>query len=155
MTDQATIRRAVPADVEAIISLTDAAYHKYIQLLGRKPQPMMTGYHQLITQHPIWLLELGQEPAGVLVLQQEVDALLIYSVAISPLYQKRGFGRQLLAWAEQEALLANYQHIRLYTNALMEANIALYTRLGYQETRRESHLAGTAVYMAKALTKPE
>jgi ribosomal protein S18 acetylase RimI-like enzyme len=79
------------------------------------------------------------------------DGLLIYSVAVHPQHQKSGFGRQLLAWAEQEAQLAGYTKVRLYTNALMEENIALYTRLGYVETMREPHLRGILVHMAKDL----
>jgi ribosomal protein S18 acetylase RimI-like enzyme len=145
------IRRATLNDVDAIIGLTDAAYHKYIIRLGRKPQPMTTDYQHFVAQHPVWLLEVQQELAGVLVLQHEADALLIYSVAIEPAYQKRGYGRHLLAWAEQQALLADYRQIRLYTNALMEENIALYQRLGYQETEREAYPGGMIVHMSKVL----
>jgi ribosomal protein S18 acetylase RimI-like enzyme len=81
--------------------------------------------------------------------------MLIYSVAIAPAYQRRGLGRRLLAWAEAEARQAGYGHIRLFTNALMEANIVLYTRLGYVETRREPFLGLTTVHMRKPLDSQE
>ena len=77
--------------------------------------------------------------------------MLIYSVAIAPAYQQRGLGRRLLAWAEAEAQQAGYAQIRLYTNALMKENIALYTRLGYIETRREPFHELTIVHMRKSL----
>jgi ribosomal protein S18 acetylase RimI-like enzyme len=128
-----------------------AAYAKYVPRMGRKPQPMTADYHQILAEHPVWLLYLGDRPAGVLVLMHEPHTLLIYSVAISPAYQKHGFGRRLLAWAEQEAQQAGYQHIRLFTNALMEENIALYKRLGYVETRREPFHGLTLVHMTKEL----
>ena len=62
------IRRAAPADVEHIVAITDAAYAKYVPLLGRKPQPMSADYHHMVVAHPIWLLCVGDRPAGVLVL---------------------------------------------------------------------------------------
>ncbi len=71
---------------------------------------------------------------------------------VRPEYQKQGWGRHLLAWAEQEAQREGYELIRQYTNALMEENIALYRSLGYEETRREEYLGSTLVHMAKPLT---
>jgi ribosomal protein S18 acetylase RimI-like enzyme len=82
----------------------------------------------------------------------EPDTLLIYSVAIDPAYQRHGLGRRLLAWAEQQAQQAGYAHIRLFTNALMESNIALYGRLGYVETRREPFNNLTIVHMRKQVS---
>jgi GNAT superfamily N-acetyltransferase len=153
------IRRAVSGDLPTITAITDAAYATYVPRLGRKPQPMTVDYRQVLAEHPIWLLEIDDHPAGVLVLMHEPDVLLIYSVALSPPYQGRGFGRQLLAWAEHEAHQAGYQHIRLYTNALMTENIARYKHLGYIETTRESYEGFTLVHMTKTLNskpaKPE
>ena len=149
--EQPTLRRATLSDVAAIVALTDAAYAKYIPRIGRKPQPMTTDYRPFVHEHSVWVLQLEQQLAGVLVLQQEPDALLIYSVAVHPAHQKRGFGRLLLAWAEQEAQQAGYTSICLYTNARMEENIALYTQLGYQETQREAYLDNVRVYMRKQL----
>ena len=54
-----------------------------------------------------------------------------------------------MAWAERQATQAALPRLRLYTNALMTANIALYARLGYQETEREPYLGSTLVHMAK------
>lgn len=151
MTIELTIRRATLNDVAAISELTELAYSKYVPRIGRKPQPMTTDYQHFVENHPVWVLEIEQQIAGVLVLQQEATALLIYSVAIHPTQQKRGYGRFLLDWAEQEAKKAGYQTIRLYTNAKMAENIALYTRLGYQETGREPIGTGVRVNMSKVL----
>ena len=89
--------------------------------------------------------------AGVLVLMHEPDALLIYSVAIAPGQQRRGLGRQLLAFAEDEARAAGYTLIRLYTNALMTENVAMYGRMGYRETGRDAFGDQTRVNFAKEL----
>jgi ribosomal protein S18 acetylase RimI-like enzyme len=145
------IRKAGPGDADLIARMTDAAYAKYVPLMGRKPQPMTADYQQILAEHPIWIMWANDQPAGVLVLMHEPEALLIYSVAIVPEYQKRGLGRRLLAWAESEARQAGYADIRLFTNALMQANIALYTRLGYTETRREPFREQTVVHMSKPI----
>jgi len=152
---QIAIRKASLDDASIISTLTDAAYAKYVPLMGRKPQPMTADYQRIVAEHPVWMLWIDEQPAGVLVLMHEPEDVLIYSVAIAPAYQKRGLGRRLLAWAESEARQAGYAHIRLFTNALMEANIALYTRLGYVETRREPFHELTIVHMRKPLQSLE
>jgi ribosomal protein S18 acetylase RimI-like enzyme len=148
---QFSIRKADSADAATIAALTDAAYAKYVPLMGRKPQPMTADYEQIVAAHPVWLLCDETALAGVLVLMHEPDILLIYSVAIHPDYQHRGLGRRLLAWAEHEARQAGYTQIRLYTNALMQENIALYKSLGYHETHREPFNGLFIVHLAKSL----
>jgi ribosomal protein S18 acetylase RimI-like enzyme len=146
-----SIRRATPADASAVVALTAEAYARYVPLIGRPPEPMTADYERKLADHDGWLLYQGEQLAGLIILARQPDALLIYSVAVDPAAQKRGHGRQLLAWAEQEARQAGYNQIRLYTNALMVENIALYTRLGYVEAGREPFFQSTRVNMAKTL----
>jgi ribosomal protein S18 acetylase RimI-like enzyme len=148
---EVSLRKATSEDVEAISALTDAAYSKYIPLIGRKPQPMSADYARMVVENAIWLLFAGEQLAGVLVLVFEAEELLIYSVAISPEFQHQGLGRRLMAWAEEQAVLAGYKTLRLYTNERFEDNIRLYKRLGYQETSREAYLNSTLVHMKKKL----
>jgi ribosomal protein S18 acetylase RimI-like enzyme len=148
---QFNIRKATLDDVEAISALTDAAYAKYIPLIGRKPQPMTADYSKLVIENSIWLLFAGNQLVGVLVLVYEPENVLIYSVAIRPEYQHQGLGQRLLAWSEQQAVQAGYKSIRLYTNERFEDNIRLYKRLGYKETSKEPFLNSIVVFMAKQL----
>ena len=146
-----TVRPATMADVEAVTAITAAAYRKYIPRMGRQPRPMTDDYSQIFASQPVWVADLGQRPIAVLVLMPEPAAMLIYSVAVHPDYQKRGLGRRLLTLAEEQALAAGYQQIRLYTNEHMVENIALYLQLGYQETGREPVSGTNIVHMVKAL----
>ena len=146
------LRCATSDDAEAIAALTDAAYAKYIPLIGREPQPMTADYYQMVAEHHVWLLTIDSQTAGVLVLIYQPEHILIYSVAVAPAYQKQGWGRHLLKWAETQAQQAGYSQIRLYTNERMEANIALYRCLRYEETGREDYLGTKLVHMAKHLT---
>ncbi len=146
-----TIRRASADDLPIILAITDAAYAHYVPLLGRKPQPMTTDYAPMIAAGEVWLLDVEDQPAGLIVLEDEGDRLLIYSVAVQPQFQQRGLGRRLLAWAEERTRAKGYALVRLYTNALMTDNIALYGRVGYVETGREPYKGSAIVYMEKRL----
>lgn len=147
-----TIRRAAVDDTVAVAAISDAAYSKYVVRIGRKPRPMTVDYAELMVNHDIWLLTQDETPIGVLVLKREQDHLLIYSVAIQPEYQHRGYGRNLLKWAEALGEQGGYHEMRLYTNAQFEENIRLYERVGYRESHREPlQDGGTIVYMSKAI----
>ena len=148
---QWTLRRAQPADVGAVARVTDVVYRKYVPLLGRAPKPMTADHAGMITDDLVWLLLRDGEPVGVLELVQEPECMLIYSVAICSGFQGHGLGRSLLDWAERQAVQDGNQRMRLYTNALMTSNIALYRGLGYEETAREPYLGSTLVHMSKRL----
>lgn len=146
------VRKAIPADAQSVREITDLAYARYLPLLGRKPQPMTADHLAMIAEHAVWVLAQGERTLAVLELIDEPDCTLIYSIAVRPEDQKHGFGRRLLAWAESEATRAGHNRVRLYTNALMEDNLRLYSRLGYRETGREPYKGSTLVHMAKTLT---
>ena len=67
-------------------------------------------------------------------IERHPDHAMIYSVAVRPGRHGAGLGRTLLAAAERMAASWGVPELRLYTNALMTRNLALYARLGYRET---------------------
>jgi ribosomal protein S18 acetylase RimI-like enzyme len=152
MTDERDqIRKASLDDIAAIVALTNEAYAPYVPLLGRKPLPMTTDYREMVVDHSVWVSSLPGALAGVLVLVLEPDAMLVYSVAVSPSYQRRGLGHRLLMWAEKQAMSEGRPLLRLYTNARMTENIAWYERLGYAEVRRETFAGSELVHLGKRL----
>ena len=52
-------------------------------------------------------------------------------------------------FAEDEARRRGHGRVWLYTNVLMVENVALYTRLGYRETHRETQAGFSRVFMEK------
>jgi GNAT superfamily N-acetyltransferase len=68
------------------------------------------------------------------------DLVQRHFVAVEPGHQGHGVGRALLRHAEQIAARANLNELRLYTNAAMVENVAMYPRLGYHlaERRRDN-----------------
>lgn len=144
-----TIRLATPDDVEIVTSLTRAAYAKWVPVIGREPLPMKADYAVAIRDHRIDLLCNGADVAALIETILRPEDLLIENVAVAPRFQKRGYGRRLLAHAEQLARQGGLSDIRLYTNAKFEANLSLYESLGYEVEREEPFLGGTTVYMLK------
>ncbi|OBQ75164.1 GNAT family N-acetyltransferase [Mesorhizobium erdmanii] len=134
------MRLARSDDLAAIVALTEAAYAPYNAILDAPPIPVTEDYAPRIARGEVWLLEDGSEFAGLIVLERHEDHAMIFSVAVSPAFQGRKLGIRLLDFANEQARLWNLPEIRLYTNAKMERNIALYLAYGYRETgRRPNH----------------
>ena len=149
-----TLRRALAGGLQAIVSLTEAAYAPYTALFGAPPMPVTEDCGPRIERGEVWLLESGSELAGLVVIERHPDHAMIFSVAVSPAFQGRKLGIALLNFAEEQARLWGLPEVRLYTNSRMERNIALYTAYGFHETGRRSNPyrpGWTLVDMAKAL----
>jgi ribosomal protein S18 acetylase RimI-like enzyme len=146
--------RATPIDLDAVVALTEAAYRPYTELLGAPPLPVTADYTAPIAAGQVWLRQTEDGLAGLLVLELHPEHAMIESVAVAPDRQGQGHGIALLRFAETLTTQAGLTELRLYTNARMERNIALYAALGYRETARRPnpHRPGwTIVDMAKYL----
>ncbi|HVY15677.1 MAG TPA: GNAT family N-acetyltransferase [Rhodopila sp.] len=149
---RAGLRRATPADAAAVRDLTRAAYAKWVPVIGREPKPMTADYEMAVREHVVDLLHLDSELVGLIEMRAGTDHLLIVNVAVSPAHQGRGYGRALLAHAEEFARSRGLEDVRLYTNGKFTDNVSLYKRVGYRVDREELHpQLGSAVYMSKHL----
>ncbi|MBX5170492.1 GNAT family N-acetyltransferase [Rhizobium sp. NZLR1b] len=149
-----TMRPASPEDLERITTLTAAAYRPYTELFGAPPIPMAEDYAPRIERGEVWLREVGGETAGLMVVERHSDHLMLFSIAVSPAFQGAGHGLAMLKWLEGKAREWAKPEIRLYTNALMERNIALYRAVGFHETGRRPNPyrpGWTLVDMAKQI----
>ncbi|CCV07096.1 putative acetyltransferase [Mesorhizobium metallidurans STM 2683] len=147
-----TTRRALASDLQTVVSLTTAAYAPYTALLGAPPIPVTEDYAPRIERGEVWLLESGDELAGLIVIERHPDHAMIFSVAVSPAFQGKKLGIALLNFADEQTRLWGLPEVRLYTNARMERNIALYTAYGFHETGRRPNPyrpGWTVVDMAK------
>ena len=151
---EAAIRPAVPADADAVLRVVRDAYAPWVARLGRESSPTKWDYAALIADGPwtVWVLEVEQGVIGVLVLEAGAEALLVHNVAVASAAQKLGHGRRLLAFAEAEAKRRGYREVRLFVNALMTENVALYEHLRFRETRRIEGDEPDRVYVL--MTKP-
>lgn len=150
MADAVTLRLAGEADAPAIRALTREAYAKWVAVIGREPAPMGVDYAEAVLRHRFDLLHAEGRLAALIETTPQGDHLLIENLAVRPAFQGRGFGRRLLALAEDLALAAGLGGTRLYTNQRFAANLRLYARLGYRVEREEAlNGGGVAVHMVK------
>lgn len=146
------LRTARPADRAAVEAIVNAAYSIYVARIGKPPGPMLDDYAGLIAQDAVSVLDDDTGAvAAIIVLLPKPDHLLLDNVAVRPDQQGRGFGRRLIEFAEAEARRLGYRELRLYTHERMTENIALYARLGFDETGRGHEAGYDRVFMIKRL----
>jgi GNAT superfamily N-acetyltransferase len=146
--DVTLVRPARPDEADAVSDLVQRAYGHYVERIGRRPSPMDADYERLAAAGELWTLE---EAAGVVLLRGNDGHMLVDNLAVEPELQGTGLGRRLLQFAEDEARLRGLRELRLYTNLAMTENIALYTRLGWEEYDRRLEGAFSRVYFRKAV----
>ena len=151
--DKPRIRAATASDVPAITQIVDQAYRHYIARIGRPPGPMLDDYPARVSQGTVWVLEEGAAIVGIIVLLPAPNYLFLDNIAVSPARQGLGLGRQLLAFAEAEALRRGYPEIRLYTHQTMVENQRLYASISYEETGRGAEAGYDRVFMRKRLER--
>jgi len=108
---EVVIRRAVPADAEAVAQLVRAAYEHYVPRIGRPPVPMTLDYRRIVAAGDTWAAEQGRRLVGVLVLEHLDDHLLVENLAVLPEAQGAGIGSRQLRHAEDLAALTAVMEI--------------------------------------------
>jgi N-acetylglutamate synthase-like GNAT family acetyltransferase len=153
MTDSG-LRRAEAADLPGIKAVVDAAYVKYVERIGRPPAPMVADYAALLESSRIWVIDCDATVVGMLVTRDRGDHLLLDSIAVAPGTQGSGYGAQLMARAELDAVEQGLCEVRLYTNEAMTENLSFYPRQGYRETHRATEDGYRRVFYAKSVGLP-
>ena len=143
------IRLAEAAETGLVEDLVQRAYEPYVERIGMRPAPMDDDYAEKIGRKQLFVAEDGSGVAGLVVLAAHADHLLVENIAVDPIRQGEGIGRALLAHAEALASGAGLASLRLYTNAAMRENIALYSSLGWEETERRSEKGFERVFFSK------
>ena len=146
------IRPARAEDRGAVEAIVQAAYSVYIARIGKPPGPMLDDYAKRIADGVVSVLgEADGAIVGLIVLLPKADHLLLDNIAVRPDRQRRGLGRALIAFAEAEARRMSFTELRLYTHEAMSENIALYARLGFEETGRGHEAGYDRVFMRKSV----
>ncbi len=151
--EELLIRLATSSDAEAMTGCIELAYERYVPIIGKKPGPMLDDYSQVVLRHHAFIAEFDHHLVGILVLIKHQNGLLLDNVAVHPDYQGKGFGGQLVSFAEAEAARLGYTELELYTHELMIDNYQLYKRLGYIEVERREEKGFSRIYMKKHLNQ--
>lgn len=147
-------RRAGPADATIVAAITDAAYAKWVPVIGRKPKPMVADHAVAIRDHVVELAELDGAIVGLIEFIPGDDHLLLESIAIDPAARGRGLGRRLMQRVEERAVAMGYKRVRLYTNQAFATNLDFYRHLGYAVEREEPFKGGIVVHFVKTVRAP-
>ncbi len=135
-------RHAIPADVESIVALVNAAYRGE-NLGGWTTEAHLVGVRRAdaeiveeILAAPdsvILLAEMGSSPAGCVQLTKRDSGAELGMLAVQPELQNRGIGRSIMGEAEwicRNKLGA--KEIRMHVLYMRSDIIAWYERLGYR-----------------------
>ena len=144
------LRRAKPQDAPALTRCIAAAYRTYIPQIGRSIPPLLADYAEEIALYQVWVAEEQGRILGGLVLIPKEDHMLLANIAVHPDHQGKGVGQTMLELADAETLDQGYQELRLYTNKVMNKNIALYKRSGWAEMQCGEQ-EGHKILMRKSL----
>jgi len=147
------IRPILLADAAEVFTLQRSAFIEEAHLYNTVDTPALTQTFdelkaELATNSGCVAL-IGSRMVGSVTARIIGDVLSIGRLAVVPDLQGRGIGTRLLDAVEARSGAAE---ATLYTGALSEANLRLYHRLGYVETRRVTLPAVELVYLRKRLT---
>jgi ribosomal protein S18 acetylase RimI-like enzyme len=129
-----------PADSGEVLTLQRAAYVTEARLYGDCFLPALTQSHQELREELAAGFALKAVREGRIVgaarARRDGSVWHIGRLTVAPDAQGQGVGTRLLTELERHAP-AGVERFALFTGHLSVANISLYERLGYQQTRRE------------------
>ncbi|WP_101674205.1 GNAT family N-acetyltransferase [Alloalcanivorax mobilis] len=145
------LRPARRQDASAIARCVMRAYQPYVARMGMPPAPMRHDYKAVIARQLVWVAEEGWTLHGVLVAEEEGDALLLNNLAVDPDFQGHGTGMRLLRLAEDLAAQAGLTEVHMYINEAMVENLVFYQKRGYRELQRRQENGYHRIYLGKSL----
>ncbi len=151
MNKNIVIRKASEDDISDILKCVEASYGKYVERMGKKPIPMLRDYREVITNDTVYVLEYENQLAGVLVLINKGEYVLLDNIVVAPDFQGRSLGKQLMEFAEIYAKEHGKTEIRLCTNEKMHESIKIYHHLGYMEYGRGEEAGYNRVFFKKKI----
>jgi ribosomal protein S18 acetylase RimI-like enzyme len=146
-TSKPQIRSATADDAARCRAIARAAYAKYVPRIGREPSPMEADYAADVAAQRVVVIATADEVKGYMVAWPEADAYFIENIGVDPDCQGEGLGRRLIDHAAAEAGRLRLPALRLYTNAAMTENLAMYAHIGFVETHRVFEKGFHRVYM--------
>jgi ribosomal protein S18 acetylase RimI-like enzyme len=149
------IRGAAADDAARMRAIGRAAYAKYVPRIGREPSPMVADYEAAVAANHAVVIEAAGSIRGYMIGWPEPDAYFIENIGVDPQFQGGGLGRCLIDHAVSQADRLGLPALRLYTNALMTENLAMYAHIGFVETHRTIEKGFHRVYLRWTLPDGE
>ncbi len=141
-----TIRRAKNTDAKGLAECVDEAYSIYAQRISDLPA-VSEHVEEDIGNNMVWVALVDGRIVGGVILMPRSDHAVLANVAVRPSMAGLGLGRSLMQVVEAESRRLGLARLQLTTHSEMPANVVLYKRLGWIETKR----SGNKIHMEKAL----
>lgn len=149
----ALIRKAILSDEPQIRQCAEEAYARYVQLIGRKPAPMVADFKAHIVADEAFVATDNQGKfEGFIVFYVDGDHILLDNIAVLPQAAGCGVGKALIGFCEKAAQRQGFEKVQLYTNEKMTENLSIYPKLGYVEIDRRTENGFNRVYFEKSIT---
>ena len=116
--EESVVEIAKAKDVPSIKLITDAAYSKYIEVMGMLPAAMKVQYDEIVEMQMVYVLRVGGDVVGSIILSTAGDSVTVNNLVVAP-SQGRGFGRLLMKYAEDKARGQGLAAVTLFTNEKM------------------------------------
>ena len=116
----------------------------------------------LTGERPTWVADVDGETVGMVSLERvdpdaEVangrDVAAVTSLSVLASAGRRGLGRALTVFAEEQARASGVRVLTLNTRPTNAAAVALYEGLGYRAWKQEQRSWGLAVFLRKSLAE--
>ena len=146
------VRKGTPSDKSQIENIASKAYQKYIDLIGKKPAPIVADFLKHLNDDYVFVIEDVQHSQliGYAVLVLKNNEYWLENIAVHPTKSKQGFGTQLISHIE-DFVSKSASTYQLYTNVKMYENIDWYKRIGFLELKRIKVEGFERVYFIKKL----
>ena len=138
-------REAIPGDEAVLLSMMRALAGQDPEVIPFDESRARAAFHRFLSLPAfgrIWLLYTGADLIGYIILTvgysfefRGHDAF-IDELYIVPAYRRRGFGRQSMAFVEQEAREMGVNAIHLEVDPGNDSALELYRRAGYRDHNR-------------------
>ncbi|MEM7318933.1 MAG: GNAT family N-acetyltransferase [Pseudomonadota bacterium] len=132
-------RQATLSDLEHVTVLVTQAYAEDRANIPDIPD-VTQGLGADIETGTVFVAVKAAQIAGVVVLAENDDALMIVNVAVSPQAQGLGVGKGLMQQAEDLAHSRGKRRLSLRTHAGLAKTRAIYRRLGWIETGQRENV---------------
>ena len=150
MCEPPDIRRARIEDEPAVRACAEQAYTQYIEVIGRKPAPMLADFAAQISAGHVYVSTREQATLqGFIVFYPVAQHMFLENVAVTDVGRGKGIGKSLVHFCEAQAINLGLDSVHLYTNAKMTGNLSIYPRLGYVEVERRTDNGFDRVYFEK------
>ena len=136
-------------DHKIIMAIAQKAYEKYIERMGKEPAPMRPVIQK---EDVVFVCEDNKQVIAFAILVKINDQIILDSIAVDPLYQKKGIGNNFIKYIEQYLIEQKINKYQLYTNEKMFENIDWYQKIGFKIFKKVTEKGFNRIYFEKQLS---